>query len=37
MKQEFEDLKFNVEKIREEFPIFNRMINGKPIVFLDSA
>ncbi len=37
MKQEFEDLKFNVEKIREDFPIFNRKINNKPIIFLDSA
>src|SRR3989344_1988853 len=37
MKQEFENLKFDVEKIREDFPIFRRMINNKPIIFLDSA
>ena len=28
---------FNVEKIREDFPILKRKIDGKPLVFLDSA
>jgi len=27
----------NVEKIRKDFPILNRKINGKPLVYLDSA
>lgn len=28
---------FDVEKIRADFPVFRRKINGKPLVFLDSA
>jgi len=28
---------FNVEKIREDFPIYKRKINGKPIIYMDSA
>lgn len=28
---------FNPDKIRAEFPIFDRIINGKPLVYLDSA
>ena len=35
MKQEFEHL--DIERIRKDFPIFNRKINGRPIIFLDSA
>jgi len=27
----------NVEKIRQDFPIFQREINGKPLVYLDNA
>ncbi|MCU1344459.1 MAG: putative cysteine desulfurase, partial [Acidimicrobiia bacterium] len=27
----------DVERIRKDFPIFERLINGKPIVYLDSA
>lgn len=27
----------NIEKIREDFPIFNRLINKKPIIYMDSA
>lgn len=27
----------NIEKIREDFPILKRKINGKPLVYLDSA
>jgi len=27
----------NVDKIRKDFPIFSRKINGKPIVYLDST
>ena len=29
--------KFNIENIREDFPILNVKINGKPLVYLDSA
>jgi cysteine desulfurase / selenocysteine lyase len=28
---------FDVEKIREDFPILKRQINGKPLVYLDNA
>ncbi|WP_298901342.1 aminotransferase class V-fold PLP-dependent enzyme [uncultured Psychroserpens sp.] len=27
----------NVNKIREDFPILNRMINGKPLIYFDNA
>ncbi len=27
----------NVDKIREDFPILKRLVNGKPLVYLDSA
>ena len=28
---------FNVEKIRADFPILNRKVNGKPLVYLDNG
>ena len=28
---------FDVEKIRKDFPILHQEINGKPLVYLDSA
>lgn len=28
---------FNPEKLKEDFPIFKRKVNGRPLVFLDSA
>jgi len=28
---------FNVKKIREDFPILNREVNGKPLVYFDNA
>lgn len=28
---------YDINKIRQDFPIFNRLINGKPNVFLDTA
>ena len=28
---------FDVEKIRKDFPILNTKVNGKPLVYLDSA
>ncbi len=29
--------KFNVEEIRNDFPILKRLVNGKPLVYLDNA
>jgi len=28
---------FNIEKVREDFPILKRLVNGKPLVYLDNA
>lgn len=28
---------FDIKKIREDFPILSRMVNGKPLVYLDNA
>ena len=28
---------WNVKKIREDFPILSRTVNGKPLVYLDNA
>jgi len=28
---------FNVEKIRKDFPILNRKVNGKPLIYFDNA
>lgn len=28
---------FNVEEVRNDFPILERMVNGKPLVYLDNA
>src|SRR5579871_6899125 len=28
---------FDVEKVRAEFPILQRRVNGRPLVYLDSA
>src|SRR5947209_11838810 len=28
---------YDVEKVRRDFPILNRLINGKPLTYLDSA
>jgi cysteine desulfurase / selenocysteine lyase len=30
-------LRFDVERIRKDFPVLNELANGKPLVFLDSA
>ena len=32
-----ETLTFDVETIRKDFPILNREVNGKPLVYLDNA
>jgi len=29
--------KFNVEEVRKDFPILSRMVNGKPLVYIDNA
>ena len=29
--------KFNVEEVRKEFPILQRLVNGRPLVYLDNA
>ena len=29
--------KFNIEKIRKDFPILSKKVNGKPLVYLDNA
>jgi len=29
--------KFNVEDVRKDFPILKRLVNGKPLVYLDNA
>lgn len=31
------NISFDVQKLREEFPILNQTINGKPLVYLDNA
>lgn len=31
------DISFNVNKLREEFPILNQSVNGKPLVYFDNA
>ncbi len=28
---------FDLQKIRKDFPILNREVNGKPLVYLDNA
>ncbi|MFT5673369.1 MAG: cysteine desulfurase/selenocysteine lyase, partial [Polaribacter sp.] len=28
---------FNVDKIREDFPILKRTVHGKPLVYFDNA
>ncbi|SDR70736.1 cysteine desulfurase / selenocysteine lyase [Formosa sp. Hel1_31_208] len=37
MNNTIEHIKFNVDKIREDFPILNRKINGKPLIYFDNA
>jgi len=32
-----EKRKFDLEKIREDFPILHRKVNGKKLVYLDNA
>jgi cysteine desulfurase / selenocysteine lyase len=35
--QRADDLGFDVERIREDFPILRMQVNGRPLVFLDNA
>lgn len=37
MAQQIQTTKFEVEKIREDFPILNRKVNGYPLVYFDNA
>ena len=37
MNNTLEHIDFNVEKIRQDFPILKREINGKPLIYLDNA
>lgn len=37
MKVASEKMQFDVESIRQDFPILNREINGKPLVYFDNA
>lgn len=37
MQKEMNTLKFNVEKIRADFPILSRKVNGHPLVYFDNA
>src|SRR5256886_14299860 len=32
-----DDSGFDVERIREDFPVLRQMVNGKPLVYLDNA
>ncbi len=29
--------KFNIEEVRDDFPILKRLVNGKPLIYLDNA
>ncbi len=31
------DISFDVNKLREQFPILNQTVNGKPLIYLDNA
>ena len=37
MKNNHQNTSFNVQEIRKDFPILNRKINGKPLVYFDNA
>lgn len=37
MKVAAENISFNVEKVRKEFPILERKVNGYPLVYFDNA
>ncbi len=36
-RQEVESLPFDVEKVRQDFPILHQLVHGKPLVYLDNA
>jgi cysteine desulfurase/selenocysteine lyase len=36
-QQQNQSLRFDVKKIRNDFPILHQIINGKPLVYLDNA
>ena len=37
MKELNSNTPFDVEKIRKDFPILSRTVNGKPLIYLDNA
>ena len=37
MKNTTQNTTFDVHKIRKDFPILNRKVNGKPLVYFDNA
>ena len=37
MKNTTQNTTFDVYKIRKDFPILNRKVNGKPLVYFDNA
>ena len=37
MTEKSSNTKFNVEEIRKDFPILNRKVNGKPLIYFDNA
>jgi cysteine desulfurase/selenocysteine lyase len=37
MPQYSEEPRLDVERIRQDFPIFGRSVNGYPLIYLDSA
>jgi cysteine desulfurase/selenocysteine lyase len=37
MKSQSSNTIFDVDKIRKDFPILSRIVNGKPLIYLDNA
>ena len=37
MNNSVKDTKLDIDKIREDFPILNREVNGKPLIYFDNA
>ena len=37
VSQKTQDVDFDVERIREDFPVLRQTVNGKPLIYLDNA
>ena len=37
MKQATQTVTYDIEKIRDDFPILKQQVNGKPLVYLDNG